>query len=294
MVPWLVLALLWPLLYSFVNIIDKFLIEKRVKNYYSYGVLTGVLFLLSVGIIWSLVDLPTISKSVLFFGTLAGVTYGIIYLMYFRFLAYAEVSRIIGMGYLFVAFVAVYSRIFLGEELSVIKYGAILVAIFGTMLLGVHKHGQKLKFTHFFWLMILYAAILGIVDVSDKYVVEHVTFWEAYILVTIPLGIVLLSPLASTKVRADLRQAARSLPGIILAQVFTIAGSLTFLAAAAQAPIAIVSALGTLQPVFVFLLMLLSSVFTPRMLKEIMTPRVLGFKMLGIACVVAAAVVLSL
>ena len=142
--------------------------------------------------------------------------------------------------------------------------------------------------------MILYAAILAVVDVSDKYILNHLTFWQTYVVWTLPLCFVLLLPILAKQVRRDMANAARNLPAVIVIQVFNISASFSFLKAASLAPIALVSALGTLQPVFVFFMTLFVSLFMPWLLKEVITSETVVRKMLGIACVVIGAIILSL
>lgn len=281
-------------MYAIVNVIDKFLIEKKVRNCYSYSFFIGASFLVSAIIVWGIVGLPLLSKSVVFFSVLSGVVYGLVYYMYFYLLRKIEVSRIIGMGYLFAAFVAVYSRIFLGEQLSALKYAAIGIAIIGTALIGAHRHGNKTFVIHkFFGLMVLYAAILGIVDVCDKFVLNRVTNWEGYVLLTIPLGLMLMLPVFSAKVRKDIPQTAKYLRLILFVQSLAILGLFAFVKSASLQKIAIVSSMGTLQPVFVFMIMFGLSIFVPKLLKEVIEPKIVIYKAIGIACVVAAAMILS-
>ena len=291
---WILLAITYPFLYAFVNVIDKFLLEKKIKNFYSYSIITGMVWLASSIITWAIVGMPKLGPKVIFIGILAGVAYGIIFLMYFHLLTYAEVSRVIGMGYLYAAFVAVYARIFLGEMLSAIKYGAIALAILGTILLGMQRIKQKWRLGHLFWFMILYAIILAIVDVSDKYLLGYLTYWQTYAFFTLPLSIVLMLPAFSKKARKDLPNTMRNWVAILIVQILGIVGTFIFLKAASLAPIAIVSGLGTLQPMFVFLIMLLLSLFTPKLLKEVITPGAIAYKILGIAGVVIGAIILSL
>lgn len=293
MLSWLLFALLYPFFYSIGNVIDKFLLEKKVKNNYSYGIFVGFFYLASALIMWVVVGLPKMSLVIVAVGIFSGSVYGIAILNYFHMLTYAEVSRMIGISYLFPAFVAVFSRIFLGEELAFVQYGAILLAVAGTLFLGIEKRKQRWNITPAFWLMILNALLIGIVDVSDKYLLQQLSWWQTYIVISIPLSLVIILPSVKANVRKDMKQAAKSLAGILVSEGLGIMGSFSFLVAAAAAPVAIVSAMGTLQPLFVFILMLALSVFTPYVLKEIITRGVIGYKIIGTAGIIVAAIILS-
>ena len=112
-------------------------------------------------------------------------------------------------------------------------------------------------------------------------------------LVTIPLSLVLMLPIFRTNTRKDLATTARIAPIILLSQCFSMVGYFSYLFAALLAPITLVSAMGTLQPVFLFLIIIGSSIVAPRLLKEVITPRVIGYKILGLAFVITAAIILS-
>ena len=62
--------------------------------------------LVSVLVVWLIFGFDMPSNKVLFFGILSGVTYGIAYLVYYYLLSFAEVSRVMGVLYIYVVFVA--------------------------------------------------------------------------------------------------------------------------------------------------------------------------------------------
>ncbi len=291
---WLLFAILYPLCYSAVNLIDRFLLEKKVKNFYSYGVLAGFLLFLSALIVLSIAGIGAVETSIIFWAVFSGVLYGIVYLMYYHLLSRVEVSRVIGIGYLFPVFVAILSRIFLGESLSIFKYFAIMLAVTGAIFIGMEKSRHKLKLTSAFWVMVFYAFLLGVVDTTDKYVLGYLSFFEAYALITIPVSLIMMAPMIRSDVRRDLKQAARSFPGILLSMCFTVLASFSFLVAASLAPISMVSAMGALQPLVVFIFMLAMSFFMPSLMKESTKPSIIGYKILGILCVITGVIILSI
>jgi uncharacterized membrane protein len=294
MAAWLIFALLYPILLGISNLLDKFLVEKKVKNPRSYGVIAGAVLLVSAFVVWIFVGLPKMPGSVIFFGILSGVVYGCCYLIYYKIIKFAEISRVVGIAYAFPAFVALFSFLFLREQLSTLKYFAISLAIFGAIAIGIEHTKQKIKLGAVFWFMLLEAILIGVVDTADKYVVSNLSYWEAFILTTAPLGIFLMLQLLRKDARTDLKQALRHAHLIAVSETFCFVGAFVFLVAASAAPISIVSAIGTLQPAVVFSGTVLLSVFMPRLIKEAVGRKVLIYKIIGIALVVAAAIVLSI
>lgn len=294
MATWLLFALLYPFLYSITNLIDKFLLEKKIRNFYAYSVMVGILMLLSTLLIAIFVGFSGIPRFVLLIGILGGMLNSATYFLYFYLVSSKEVSRVIGILYVFPVFVALLSRMFLGEKLSLLKYGAILIAVLGAIVLGMEKQQQQWKLTKAFWLMIFNAFLIGILDVTYKYILQYATYWQAYVMVSIPISLMIMIPAFSASIRKEVRQIVHTVPVIVASQCFGILASLSFFIAASLAPIAIVSSMGTLQPVFVFLWMLLLSLFAPAVLKEVITPHTLLYKILGLACVVAGVLILSM
>lgn len=290
---WFFYALIYPLAYSIGNSIDKFLLEKKVKNLYAYSVLVGAILFISALIVAYFVDLPVLNFKMLFFACLSGITFGVVCLIYYHLLTYQELSRVIGIGYLFPAFVALYSRIFLGEQLQPIKYFAIGIAILGSVILSVENDKTKLKLTHAIWIMLLNAALLGVVDTSDKYVLGFANYWQAYILTTIPMALVLCTPILIKQIRKSIHYEFRNISKILLVESLSITAALSFLKAASIAPITLVSAVGILQPVFVLIITLLLSIFKPHLIKERINFANLVYKIPGIILIVLGAAILN-
>jgi drug/metabolite transporter (DMT)-like permease len=290
---WLIFAILAPLGYAVVNIIDKFLLEKKIKNFYSYAVFTGFLYIIPISIVWYFVGFPSVDQKTALIVFFVGICYGIIHFLYYYVLTKYEVSRIVALFYIYPVFVALFSFVFIGEKLSWTHYTAIVIAVLGTIFLGTEKHKETWRISHLFWIMLLASILPAIIDVSDKYLLSKYSYWEVYILVMIPTAVISILPVFSRNVRRDLYQPARSIFQILIIEITAFGAGYSFLRAASVAPISIVSALSTLQPVFVFAFTIFLSIFIPGILKESMTRHVLLHKAVGIGCIVAAAVMLS-
>ncbi len=291
---WLLFAVLAPFFYALVNIIDKFILEKRITNFYVYAVVTGFSYVIPISIIYYFVGLPSIDQKTAMIVLLVGTCYGIIHFLYYYVMTKYEVSRVVGLFYVYPVFVALLSFLFIGERLTPLHYIAILVAIGGTFFLGTEKQKNKWRLSHLFWLMLIGAILPAVIDVSDKYLLGKFSYWEVYLLVTIPAAVISILPIFSKNVRRDLSQVRGTVSLVLLMEALAFGGAFAFLRAAALAPISIVSAFGTLQPVFVFVITILFSRFLPAFLKETLNHHVLLHKSAGIALIVVAAVILSL
>ena len=290
---WLIFALISPLCYAVANIFDKFILDKRVKNFYAYMVITGFFYMIPIALVWYFVGFPPVDRTTVIIVFLAGICYGLVHFLYYYVLTKYEVSRIVGLFYMYPAFVALLSFILINERLTLTHYLAILLAAGGAVFLGIERHKEKWRISHLFWIMLLASTLPALIDVADKYLLGKFTYWEVYLLVTIPTAAINLLPIVSRNVRRDLVQPLRTLGLIFIVELAAFGGAFSFLRAASVAPISIVSALSTFQPVFVFVFTVLASIYIPSILKEPLTRHALFHKVIGIAGIVIAAVILS-
>lgn len=293
MATWLLFALLYPLLYAFVNILDKFLLAKRIKNYYSYAVITGLAWIIIGAISLMVVGIPDLPLKILLLTIFTGLAYGFITQIYYHLVTDHEISRVIGMIYLSAAVTAILSYFLLSETLSPLKYGAIILAIIGTIVLGQEQITQ-LKFSHVFKLLLVYVSVLGLLGVTEKYLLSYLTAWELFALLYLLAGPPMLLSLFKQKVRQDFVNTAKSIPVILLIQMIGIFAYAAYLLALSLQKVSLVFSLGTLQPVYVFMIMLLISIFIPHILKEVITPRTIIQKVVGIGLVIAGVIILNL
>ena len=214
--------------------------------------------------------------------------------LYYHLLTHAEVSRVIGIFYIYPVFVVPLSAVFLHEQLPFAKYGAIMLAVIGAFFLSIEKGAERWRLTHALWLMLATAALIAVIDVADKYLLGPLQPLHVYALIIIPSALLQLLLLLRADVRKDFAATARAAPLIALSVLVGFAGTIAFLLAASSAPIVIVSALGTLQPVYLFLFTIVLSLAKPQILKEILAQHALVTKAAGLLCIIAAAAVLGI
>src|SRR3989338_6155997 len=74
MVPWLAFGLLFPLMYAVSNIIDKLLLESRVKNIYSQALIGGACYLLFAALVMAFHPLGSLPRE----GVLLALSTGLV------------------------------------------------------------------------------------------------------------------------------------------------------------------------------------------------------------------------
>ncbi|MBI4143849.1 EamA family transporter [Candidatus Woesearchaeota archaeon] len=288
---WLLFAVMQPLINAIINLFDKYMLSKRIKNYYSYGIIVGLTTVTISLIMWS-ISKPQ-NTNIILIGIAAGMFYGTCYFLYFHLFTKSEASRVIGIIYVYPAIVALTSRILLKEQLSTIKYTAIILTVIGAIILGMEKKA-KWELTHSFWIAVLIALNVGIVDTMDKYLLQHLTTVQVFSVTYTGVGTMLLLPMLSKKVRKDIKQTIPTIPIIIPMTILSMSATAFFLMAAQQIQVAIVSAIATLQPALVFIGTMILSKFAPHVIKETLKPKLIAYKTAGIFLVVAGAIILTL
>src|SRR3989344_3098956 len=289
---WILLGVLSPLFYALVNVLDKFVLGKRIKNVYAFGAMMGFFYFLIAGAVIYAVGVPSLSLFQLLFISFLGLLSGTIHLLFFRIMRHNEISRVVGIMYAYPIFVALISVLVLGESIPLTKYIGVGLAAVGALLLATQKHHLKWHLCSIFWDVAFIAVLLAVIDVSDKYILQFVRPLEFYPVYLSVSALMLVAPLVRRRVRVEVVRHLSSAPLVGLIAVVGFGGTMTFLMAASEGPIAIVSSLATLQPLFVLVMALLLSVFLPRFLKETWNHDPMLHKLLGVLCIIAGVVVL--
>lgn len=289
---WVFLAILAPFAWALSNVVDKFLLDKKVKSCFALAPVSGFVCLIA-GIVISFLFFDGWSES-LIYAFLLGFVGCVLFFLYYYAMSLEEASRVISMWYVTPVLVLVLSALFLGERLPVWKYPAIFAISFGAIFLGFRKfEGKFLLRSAFYWLM-LNCAISAILQVSQKFLLGSLSFWQLFGASQISLGISLIASLFFPSVRSHFSHVVKSVHIIAFSQGLALFGYVVFLAAMSKADVSLVSALGSVQPLYVLFMMVCLSVFLPSVLKEEISRKILLIKFFSIALVVAGAFVISL
>ncbi len=125
---WVIFAFLAPLLWSVCNVIDKFLLEKRIRNPISYQII--MTFFNTINIIIILLIAPISTN---FYGFLFGIITGLLgviaVIFYNKSMIYEEASRVVPLVYINSIFVLILAYIFLGELFNFGKYLGVFLSL---------------------------------------------------------------------------------------------------------------------------------------------------------------------
>lgn len=134
---WFSLALIGTITTAVANIIDKYLLEKRIRNLYIPVIVDGLLAAVFVLALWFTFPIQSISAELLFWNLVSGALFTYVLIFYFKAVQSDDVSRIIPLFNLLPLFVVVVSVIFFGYVFETIHYAGIILLFGGAWLASV-------------------------------------------------------------------------------------------------------------------------------------------------------------
>ncbi len=286
---WLFLALLAPLFYALSNMVDKFLLDKRVKYCFALAPISGLCALVFGVITFFFISFKDIPQTQLIVAFLLGLGIALNYVLYYYALSFEEVSRVVSIWYLSPVFVLLFATVFLGEHLPLLKIFAVLLAVSGAVLIGFEKFDRGFVMRRAFYWVLFNCLLAAVITTVQKYLLGGMAFWNLFCLQSFGLFVGLSLTLFSGRVRAHFGHVMKSVHLVIVTEVLTFVAAIIFLSAMSRAEVAKVSALSSVQPIYLLILMLISSLFIPHILKEEFTRRSFAIKVISVLMVVVGA-----
>ena len=254
---WIVLSLVAAFLWAIVNVIDKIVITREF-NYPSLYVIisscsASMVFIFISALFGSEVLAMPFSSIVL--SIIIGLVQGCALLLYFTSISKEEISRIGPLLALVSVFTVLLAAFMFDERFSPIVYIGILLVIGGSFLLSIRSLNPRFWFHSSILILIAATFLFAVRNVLMKYVSPEVD-WNVFFW----MGLGLLS--FSIIMYAVKRQDFRKIPldaafHIVMADVIAAIAFTLFALAIIDGPITLVSMIIELQPVMLFLKVLL-------------------------------------
>ena len=270
---WFYLALLAPLFFAIVNLIDDNLVHHVYKGPYFGAIISGFFGALPLASLIFL-DRQAVNPTVALMGVMAGVLTGVYYFFFFKALELESPSIVIAMFSLTPAAVPFLAYLFLGERLlavQILGFIVVLLASFGLAMTEV----RKFKFTKALKHVLAAALIFDIVSILSKHVYQSTDFYTGYMLFACGMGIgglyflLVLAFLKSQNIVKDLKQnAGKIIVLLVLAEFVAIVAEFTQNLAISRGPVSLVKVVGGIQPIYVLMIALLFYRFSPKHFRE--------------------------
>lgn len=300
---WLVIALIPPFLWAISNHIDKYLLS---KYFHSVGI--GPLMIFSSIIAVPMLFIVTlINPDVLttfhpqnFIVIFSGILYLLALFPYLKALSLGDSSLVIPLFQMGPIITYVLSWIILGESLSKGQVIGGLVVIVSSIFIALDL-GELRKFKmrwDIVGYMLLASILFSFNSVLFKLFALSSHFWMTsfyeyigFVLFGIVLFFIPKYRIGFFKVFEDNRTHVLSTNSVN--EIVNIIGKLAFNYASLLVPIALVNVVGSVQPLFVFLIGIIITLFFPRIGKEDVSRRTIIQRLLAISFMALGAYLLS-
>ncbi|MFH1822305.1 MAG: EamA family transporter [Patescibacteria group bacterium] len=291
---WILFSLLAAFLWSIVNIVDKYVMGKWIKNPTIPIIFTGIIGVIASFFVFLINGFQLLSLSLIILALIAGIFYILMTLFYLKAVQIEEISRIIPLFYLSPIVLAIFSRIFLREILTPVQYIGIALLIIGAILISSKKL-VKITLNKAFFFMILAVLSLSIYSIILKYLLTHASFWQVFaymqlccFILTIPIFLFnyrdLIIAIKNHGKKIVLIMALNALIDLSGVLAITIATSIGY--------VSLVSSLASIQPFFVLLMASSLSIFYPKILKEETQKSTIALKFIAIALMFIGAILI--
>lgn len=301
---WFFIALIGPILWATVNHIDKYLLSDRFE-----GSNIGALMIFST--LFSALILPIfyfLDKNIfslpinnILILVCVGLLTALAYFLYMKALDIEEVSIVIPITQMIPVFGFILSFFLLGERLSSVQIiGGILVMI-GTLIITIDldlenrirlKHNVLALMLGYSLVVALYSTLFKLSTITGNFYIA--SFWEQVGLLL--AGVVLF--LFFKNWRHNFFNLVKSNGKKIFflnlsSEALTTLGNVSANFALMLAPVTLVLLMSVTQPVFVFIIGVIISIFFAGILKEKLTKKHLIQKIVSIVIIVVGSVLLS-
>lgn len=249
----IILAILSPCIFAFMNTLDKFIVLKKIKSTVGFTALAGIATLF-FGIVLSLfLDWNEVGIIEIWPAAVSGIIFGAQYFLYYKVMSRGDASNFSGLTYVYPLLVALFSFIFLKENLSLIGYIGVGLSITGSLLLSFRI--KKLNGMIVVYLIGLNIILIALYEFLIKISTTNLSEWNGISLEFIFIGVTICGFfLFSKKMRKLAFQEKHNLRWAFFAEFFTLLAITATFFAMGKLSATIVSTIATIQPIMVLFL----------------------------------------
>lgn len=297
---WVDSAILSAVLLALVNIIDSHLLTKRMPSLRAFLIPAGIIAIIYGGITLSLFTIPSgIGPNPILTATASSILRGIGILLFLYVLQTEEVSRVIPVVNIHPVFVAILAAPLLDEGLAYLEWVAIIITVAGAVLISARtrSHGINGWFGKPIVLPFLASIFLASANLTSKYALDDISFWNMYAIGTLGMGSVFLVFSLRAASICELRRLRRPLPtmAILISNetLVPIAAILLFWSIE-RGPVSLVSTIAGTQPAFVFIYALILSRTSSALLEQHMGKGTVALRAFAIGMIVGGTTIIHL
>ncbi len=289
---WFVWALLNPIFFNASNYIEKFLIDKRIKNPVTLTILGGILYFIIGVIILMFQKSLIIPIPQLITLIIAGVLLQFYLVPLYKALAIDDASRITPLFQFVPIFSLIMGYFFLGQKLSPQQLLGFLAILIGGFIVGSEKFEKGIfKPRKSLWYMILVCFMYATLVILFQYVVIQQNFWLSFGYKSVGAGIGSLLLFLYPPFRKDFLAEVKpllqsSFHALLINQACIIFGEFAESLALTMASAALVTIVEGTQSIFALLTGVILSLWFSHLIKEDISKSTLLVKSAAIVIII--------
>lgn len=282
---WMFYALLAPAIYAVVTFIDKYILEKEIKDYNALPLFTSCVAFIAGCIIFIITGMPVIPLRDTLLILTTGILSSVSLIVYARALSFEETSRVNALMQMFPIISLVLSFLILKEVITLKQFLGFIIILSSTLSMSFKKEKRGFSLSKGFFLMLIFDFLWAISGIIMKFVIRENSFLEvlSYESFGIALGGVLIFTFYKTARKAFLKSienikfsAVRAIS--INETTFVVAKTTTFYAFS-LGPVALVSVLEGTQTFFALFYGWILTLLFPSVFKEDISKKGLSKKL---------------
>lgn len=283
---WFLLAFIAMVLFGTTNFIDRFLVEKRIKDPFFVSIIGGILAPLIGVIVFVMRGFPILPARDVGILVLGGLLAEVALVPWYKAIKIDDTSRVVPYFQFIPVIILGMSYLLLGERLTMNQLiGFALIIVGGLSLAIEHPSREFFRIRKSFWYIIVSIMLWAPMVVLFKMIAVEQNFWDsiAYNSIGIGLGAIVLQIYAKTRTVAKIRAMSFGTWGVVIANelLYLLARVLQFYAVLIG-PTALVSVVGGVQPLFALVVGLALSIWFPDIIKEDIKKKTIAYKLVAI------------
>lgn len=289
---WFGFAVLAAVIWTFVDVLDKFVVEKELNDPVLAAGVCGMGIFLTLAVISLIFGDLVLSLKMMVPSILAAVFYSFALLLYFSGMQREEVSRFAPTLALSTVFIVIVAYLFLDETFSAVIYLGILSVIVGTILISLESW-KKLQSKKGLALGVAAALFFGFREVflksaTNKAGVLSVLIWMGITGTIVSIFFILYR---GPKISNDVFKGEEHLLGIgFLSSI----GYFAFAISIFLGPVSLASTVLKIKVFLVFIVSSLISKLHPKMIHEELDRRVLVQKLISVFLIMIGVILIQL
>lgn len=259
---WLTVGILSAALFGLIGFIDKLVIDRYYWTVWSYPFFTMLFFgLYCAGILFYRIATGVFEAStfwIMLIALLPGITHFIAGILTTKALMQADAATVFGLSQVSPVFAIFWSLWIFDSIFQWHNYAGILLIVVCALLLGLNGSRKKFRLNAAIWWILAATFIRSISDLSLKFALTEMEYWDAFALSRSMLAIFALALLLVPKIRIEIfkpvRQHGLKLIGIAgLIETFAVLNLMLVTLAFSLGPLALVSATQSTLPLFIII-----------------------------------------